>query len=328
MKAAFYGIFALFLCALLPARTVAQGCSDAGVCTAGPIGEFQFYPDSLPAKREFRHMVRMTYSYAVAERNVLVQQVVPELSLGITARLGVQIKVPYLSALGTLSNENGTQANAGLSDIVATTSYAIIKEKDRQLIGVLGVRLPTGTTDAANTDVSTDMRARPLPMPYQTGLGTTDLLMGTIYRHKRWSATLAYQHVLKQANMNGFRRDLWPSNSDAQGYFGSDRLERGDDLVMRLQYAVKFGRFGLQPGLLGIQRMTEDTRIDMEGMRVNAEGSSGLTLNATVDARYAISEHWMLELTYGSPLVVRPERPDGLTRFRVVNVALAYRFGH
>jgi hypothetical protein len=327
MKAAWHTLIAVVFGLYLPTHSAAQGCSDAGVCTAGPIGEFQFYPDSVEGKSEFRHMARMTYSYAVAEREVLVQQVVPELALGITEKLSVQIKVPYLIALGTLSNENGTKANAGLSDIVATVSYAFIKERDRQFIGVLGMRLPTGTTDAANTDVSTDMQERPLPMPYQTGLGTTDLLLGSIYRYKRWSATLAYQHVLTQANNNGFRRDLWPANSDAQGYFESDGLERGNDLVMRLQYAFKFGRFGLQPGLLGIQRLSEDTRINMEGVRVNAEGSSGLTLNATVDARFAISEHWMLELTYGSPLIVRPERPDGLTRFRVVNVALAYRFG-
>jgi hypothetical protein len=59
---------------------------------------------------------------------------------------------------------------------------------------------------------------------------------------------------------------------------------------------------------------------------VEVDGSEGLTLNATVDARYRINERWAIELAYGSPLIVREERPDGLTRSMVLNVGLRYAF--
>ena len=281
-------------------------------------------------------MARITYSYGLGERRTVIQQIVPELAIGITERFGIQAKVPFASTLGALSNEGGTRPNAGIGDAVVTGSYVFVKEKERMLTGVLGVRLPTGTTDAQNTDPTTSQRIRSLPMPYQTGLGTTDLLFGLIYRRGRITTTLAYQHVLANRNMNAFDHASWDNAVRALGYFESNRLERADDAVVRIQYAVPWRRFSIQPGLLAIVHMAEDRRfagmadpggnLPVAGM-VPVSGSKGLTLNATLDVRYRLSDRWHLELAYGSPLVVRAERPDGLTRFMVLNVGLAYRFG-
>lgn len=330
MKAALYGIFALVLCALLPARTVAQGCSDAGVCTAGPIGELYLPGDSLIQPTEYRNMVRLSYSYAMGERGTIIQQVVPELAWGITERWGVQVKVPYMNVSGNL----GT--NAGLSDPTFTTSYAFIAERERRLQAVVGIKVPVGNANVTVDEPSTIMMERSLPMPYQTSLGTTDLLLAVAYRVKRITATLAYQHVLANNNQNGFRHMAWSDNMDAQGYFESWDLVRANDAVARLQYAVPIGGFAVQPGLLAIYHTAKDQRLEQRAlstggfsdlMLIKVDGSEGLTLNFTLDARYKLNEQWALELAYGSPLVVRPERPDGLTRSRVVNVALAYRFG-
>lgn len=313
----------------------AQGCSDAGVCTAGPIGEFHFSPDSLPKQTEPRHMARINYSHGIGERRTVIHQIVPELAIGITDRLGIQAKMPYVSALGELSNEGGTHPNAGIGDAVVSGSYVFIKEKDRMLTGVLGVRLPTGTTDAQNTDPTTTQRTRSLPMPYQTGLGTTDLLFGLIYRRGRLTTALAYQHVLYNRNMNAFDHASWYNDARALGYFESNRLERADDAVARIQYTVRWRRFSFQPGLLGIMHMAEDRRFEgmadpggilpVAGM-VQVPGSKGLTLNATMDVRYRIAGNWHAELSHGSPLLVRKERPDGLTRSMVLNVGLRYAF--
>ncbi|MCB0782962.1 MAG: hypothetical protein KDC02_01800, partial [Flavobacteriales bacterium] len=87
------------------------------------------------------------------------------------------------------------------------------------------------------------------------------------------------------------------------------------------------GDLAIQPGLLAIYHLDQDTRLDSAGSRMSVEGSDGLTLNLTIDARYRLNDAWTLELAYGSPMVVRDERPDGLTRSMVLNLALAYRFG-
>lgn len=165
-----------------------QGCSDAGVCTAGPMRQINMPSDSAAA--EPRHFARLTFGYAIGEQKVVIMQVQPELSIGLTDRLSVQVKVPYIRTSGNLGD------NSGVGDMISTFSYAFIKEHERNLTGIIGVRLPTGRfTPESISQATFSPNAQPLPMPYQLGLGTTDLLLGLQYRHKRWSGTLAYQHV-------------------------------------------------------------------------------------------------------------------------------------
>lgn len=304
----------------------AQGCSDAGVCTAGPMGQIHTSGDSTST--EPRHFARLTVSYAVGEQAVVITQVQPELSLGVTERLSLQVKMPSISVSGNLGD------NSGLGDVILTSSYAFVKEADRNFSGVLGIRLPTGSTDAEWEGASTQQQTRTLPMPYQLGLGTTDLLLGVQYRHKRWSGALAYQHVLVQDNQSTFLHRYWSGVPEALGYFESFALERANDAVARIQYAIPVKRLTLQPGLLVIYHLGKDSRLEYDDPtgnleipdRVDIAGSEGLTLNLTADARYRLNDAWAIEASFGSPLVVREVRPDGLTRALVANVGLRFAF--
>lgn len=316
-------------------HATAQGCSDAGVCTAGPLGEAPLLlRDSASVTAEPRHLLRFTFSYAVGEQGTTVIQEVAEVSLGLTRRLGLQLRLPFQQASGELGQVNG------VGDPVATLSYAVWRRDPHRLDGgrprwagarrldvLLGVKAPSNKADATTAD------GKPLPMPYQTSLGTIDLLAGLSYRHDRWSLALAYQHVLKNTNENGFTHERWMDDMRALGYFESPFLERANDAVARLQYAVPIGRVTVQPGLLAIVHLGQDRRLASSGNIIGfpgteaVAGSEGLTLNVTVDARWRMSDRWALELSYGSPLVTRTVRPDGLTRSLVANLGLAYRFG-
>ena len=326
----------VLLSAIALARTsaLAQGCSDAGVCTAGPIGQLSLWQDSTADAVDYRHYAKVMYSYALGEQGVTVMQVQPELNIGITDRLSLQVKVPFVSANGNLGE------NRGIGDAIVSTSFAFIKEQDRNLTGTIGLRLPTGTTDAMANGIPLGTAVLyvfvPLPMPYQTGLGTTDLLLAAQYRFKRWTTALAYQHVLNQANKNTFSHEAWSGNTDAPGYFESYHLERANDLVGRLQYAYGCGRLALQPGVLAIYHLGTDSRIvypqpsawsnDMTPFRYEIAGSKGLTLNLTADLRYKLTDQWAIEAVLGTPVVTREVRPDGLTRSLVSGFALRYRF--
>ncbi|MBK9419050.1 MAG: hypothetical protein IPN62_17660 [Flavobacteriales bacterium] len=293
-----------------------QGCSDAGVCTAGPIGELHAVNDS--AATEQRHFARLTFSVAGGEEGTTIMQVVPELSIGVTERLSMQLKVPYLSVSGNLGS------TSGLGDPVLTASYAFIKKDEERLDGLVGVKVPSGDANTRGAGLS-------LPMPYQTSLGTTDLLLGITYRWKRISGAIAYQHVLAQNNANGFTPAVWAASADsaaAAGYFSSFRLERANDAVLRAQYAIPWGRLVLQPGLLGIIHLAEDVEVlSTEPLvRRSIAGTAGTTLNLTVDARYRLNDTWSIEAAVGSPLVVREVRPDGLTRSMVLNLGLRFAF--
>ena len=307
----------------------AQGCSDAGVCTAGPMGQIAGQGDST--SKEPRHFARLQYSYAVGEQGVVIMQIVPEISIGLTDRFGLQLKVPYLSASGNLGE------NSGIGDMIFTASYAFVKEQDRNFTAIAGLRLPTGETSPQpleRTSFGPDFK--PLPMPYQPGLGTLDLLLGIQYRYKRWTTALAYQHVLDQGNENLFFHEAWDGDADALNYFESAYLERANDAVARLQYALPIGKFSIQPGLLAIYHLGLDSRLEVdttptpwdieEFVRRDVEGSDGLTLNLTADARYALSDTWSLEASFGSPVITREARPDGLTRHWVLSVGARFAF--
>ena len=319
----------------LPGSAQAQGCSDAGVCTAGPIGELRIGSDSLATTDSTRHFARMTFSYAVGEQSTTILMAIAELSYGLTERLSAGLRLPYQSTEGNLGS------HAAIGDPVITLSYRAWKRDPalndgrkmrwrgaRRLDLMLGMKLPANAADANVND-------RPLPMPYQTSLGTTDLLLGVNYRFHRFNTALAFQLPLDQGNANQFTHAAWLLEPAARGYFESAFLERAPDIVLRFQYRLPFGKFAVQPGLLAIQHLGQDTRLeaspDPTGMpvlpsRVKVDGSEGLTLNLTLDAAYALSDRWQVELAYGSPLIVREERPDGLTRSMVLNAGLRYAF--
>lgn len=307
----------------------AQGCSDAGVCTAGPIGQITGSTGSS-AVEEPRHYARLQFSYAVGEQGVTILQAQPELSIGLTSRLSVQVKIPYVSASGNLGS------NSGVGDMILTMSQAFIKERERDLIGVLGLRLPTGSTAPLRIEQATfSPTSHPLPMPYQTGLGTTDLLLGVQYRIRRLTLTGAYQHVLQHDNQNVFLHQFWIDVPEARGYFESFGLERADDAVLRVQYALPIKRLTVQPGALAIYHVGQDVSLvnAVPGIyngqalkRESVKGSEGLTLNLTADARFKLSDRWAVEASFGAPAITREVRPDGLTRRYVASVGLRVAF--
>lgn len=321
----------LTVIALARTSALAQGCSDAGVCSAGPIGQLSLWQDSTTDVVHYRHYVRVLYSYAIGEQGVSIMNVQPEMNVGISDRLSLQAKVPYVTANGNLGQKSG------IGDLILSTSYAVYKTHENEFTLTTGLRVPTGKAGPSSINKATfGPSAENLPMPYQTGLGTLDLLLGAQYRLGRWTWALAYQHVLKQDSYSAFMHSTWKDEPDALGYFESFALRRADDVVARLQYAYGCGRLALQPGLLGIYHVGTDSRMvypgasvwsnDTTPFRYQIEESRGLTLNLTADLRYKLSEQWAVEAMFGAPVVTREVRPDGLTRSFVTGFGLRYRF--
>lgn len=318
----------LALSTIIASGLHAQGCSDAGACTAGPIGQLQLWTGPSLSDANFRSSARLAFSYAIGEQGTIITQTTPEVNFGFTDRFAVQVKVPYVTAHGDLGD------NKGIGDLFVTSSYAFVNEDDRNLSAALGLRLPTGEDNATVAGpMDAIMTTRSLPMPYQTGLGTVDLILGVNWRHDRYVAAVAYQQVLtQQGNDNGFTHQAWNNEEPAVNYFESYQLRRGNDLVARAQYAYGCGRLSLEPGLLGIYHLQDDTRLNdpirtsQDPERIVLTGSKGLTLNVTMDLRFKLSEQWALEGSFGAPVVTREVRPDGLTRESVTAVGLRYRF--
>jgi hypothetical protein len=165
-------------------------------------------------------------------------------------------------------------------------------------------------------------------MPYQTSLGTHDLLLGLDLKIKNhWLIALGLQLPLIQQNTNGFDTALVFSNeTEKKAYFTSRHLVRRPDLVLRIdrQFALS-KNLSLNAGVLPILHLGNDSYLDGT-VRKTIEQSSGLTFNINAGLTIRASERFTLTGRYASPLKVRTVRPDGLTRHYVGALELKYAF--
>lgn len=274
-----------------------QGCSDAGMCTMGDMR-------AGVAANERQRSVHgaLSCSIGIGDVGVLISSIVPEVSLPLFGDGTLRASLPLVRAHGSL----GT--NVGFGDASVNYSHRIYRRDGWEMALTTGVRIPTGTTDARMSD------GRALPMPYQTGLGTTDVVIGVNTTMDRWTVTAGYQRVLVDRNNNTYE-------DDGLGYFTSDQLRRGDDAMLRAARRFVVEGIDLVPSVLAIYRVQGDRVMN----RV-VEGSDGLTLNLAVAASTRMTDDVDLRLDLASPLIIRKVRADGLTRSFVAALEIRYRW--
>lgn len=290
--------------------TLGQGCSDAGFCSAGSL-KTTAGSDSIPVST-----VALKFSYGSGEEGVNIVQLNPELNWDLSTRFSVQAAIPYVITSGDLGS------NSGIGDLLVNATYKFHQTEAFTLRGSVGGKLPTGNTDESFADGVS------FPMPYQTGLGTYDLIAGISASYKNWLFAAGYQGVLKNENKNSFLYARLPLTEieNASGYFESNLLDRGDDVLFRVSRSFKLNKTGITPGILAIYRIQKDKITNFTGNEVALDGSDGLTLNLTVSSELRLNKLFSLLIEAGAPLVVRDVRADGLTRSFVASASLRYHF--
>ncbi len=287
-----------------------QGCSDAGFCSAGGLNGNGINH----SENDKRNEVKLTLAYEVGEQGT--QFFIPQVEglFMLDENNVVQLKIPYQIASGNL----GT--NQGLGDFIASFAHRFYSKNQWRFSATFGVRIASGNSN-------NQIDGNDLPMPYQTSLGTYDGIFGMSLQYKTWFLSGGVQVPLSQQNDNVYNPADWPGES---AYYLSRKLERRADVMLRLEKAFQFDNGYVKLGVLPIYHIANDSYLqpDMQGnfIRVDAENSQGLTLNLTAAARYEIKEHWAVEFSGGIPVIVRENRPDGLTRSLVVRPSLVYRF--
>lgn len=288
-----------------------QGCSDAGICTAGNLGGKNI--DFGDLKNE----IRFTPSIEMGEKNTLIfnPQVLGRFMLNSKGYLN--IKIPFLYAQGDLGS------SASLGDIHITADYSVFQDYDEKWnIGVSGgFRFASG-----NANQSIDGKV--LPMPYQASLGTHDLLTGISVSYTSWTLTSGFQLPLVHQNKNTYQASDWPNNT---AYFSAQNLRRKADVMGRIEKSFGGDSWLIAPSVLAIYHLANDIEsfpdtsllynIDRELL-----DSKGLTLNLVLRTQYQINDKFRVSLTVGAPVVTRANRPDGLTRAWVLQPSLSYGF--
>lgn len=304
------GLIALFIFFLSVNELKAQGCSDAGVCTMRSIKDNS---GSLKLDKKNKNDLTIGFGYGIGEEATQNYTGYLEYTRRVSSKTSLTGKFNYTSISGELANTSGP------GDLFLSINQTLGEKKKWQKSFVLGFKVPLNSSAIMKNGIQ-------LPMPYQTSIGTFDLLMALNYSRKSFGATIALQQPLSSTNKNKFLPGDYPSIPAASNYWPTNEFSRKGDLVGRVSYSLKTGeRASIRPSLLGIYHLGDDTYINAAKISTAILNSKGLTLNGNIFFDYRLKNGNGFEFGFGAPFIVRDQRPDGLTRSLVIS--LGYQFG-
>lgn len=289
----------LSVCIVSVTTIKAQGCSDAGICSIGA------HYDEMDA---VKNRVEVSTVFGAGESDV--QYISPYISYTRTfsEKWAVSAKITSSYATGSLGDI------ASLGDAFLTANYKPKAEKALQWSYTAGAKIPFNNSDLRVNNL-------PLPLDYQTSLGTFDFLGSVNANYKQWDINAAVQIPVININDNSYIQEF----SGTDDFVTTNLFERNPDALLRGTYTITANKFTLKLNLLFIYHLGEDTYEDAFGQRQSIAGSDGLTVNGNLISAYNFKSG-TIELSLATPFVVREERPDGLTREWTVGVGYSTRF--
>ncbi len=240
-----------------------------------------------------------------------------DMGFSLNSKNSFQIKVPYQAVTGRLAN------TSGMGDISLCYTRNIYTSDQFDLNLSLGGKI------RSNKSNNTSDEGLPLPMYYQTSLGTYDVISGISLINRKWLVATGIQIPLNQ-NSNQFLWGAWKNSSEdfsyVERYAKAKELKRGTDVMFRVERNFRFSRINFALGLLPIYRITNDVITDPSGNRVKPVGAKGLAMSGIFTTGYSFNSRSGIKLLLGRKFTQRTENPDGLTRHFVSSFTYYYRF--
>lgn len=304
----------LTLClSLFALQTVGQGCSDAGFCTMGAMKPDQPFNKKIQLKLR---AMEMSFYRGTTTLTPIVYVANLDLSFSLNQKNSFQVKLPYQAITGRLANTDG------IGDISLSFTRNIHTTERFDINFSLGAKIPTNASDKS-------IDGFPLPMYYQTSLGTYDLISGVSMITRKWLFATGIQVPLNKNN-NQFLWSRWTGSGEdpvyIEKYDRANQLKRGVDVMLRAERNFRFARFNFSTGLLPIYRVKRDVIEIPDGNKMTQDDAKGLALSVIVTAGYSLNVRNGIRLLVGHKLVQRENNPDGLTRELVSTVSYTYRF--
>jgi hypothetical protein len=290
-----------------------QGCSDAGFCTMGAMKPDQ--PFNKKVELKLRSM-EISFYRGSTSLTPVIYVATADLNFSLNSKTAFQIKLPYQGITGRLAN------TSGMGDISLCLTRNIINGENFDVNLSVGGKLPTNKSDK-------DVNGYPLPMYYQTSLGSFDFITGISLINRNWLFATGIQHAFNK-NDNQFLWTAWQGGREdiayVQKYSNSKELQRGTDIMLRAERNFRFSQWNFTLGLLPIYRINHDEITGGDGKRIKPGGTTGLALSAIFTTGYSFDVRSGVKLLIGHKLVQRDENPDGLTRELVTSLSYYYRF--
>jgi hypothetical protein len=287
MKKSF--IASAFIAALnfCPLDSLAQ-CSDAGICQIGG------YITEEKDTEKFNLSASYKYGYGGKDYDIQYHSILLGGIYYLLDNSSVQLLFPYNMQSGPDGSVNG------IGDLLLSWNQNLYSYKYSSLSISIGVKLPTGKDNKDN-----------LPQAYQSGLGTTDMLIVVNYFYDKINIGAGYQ-------LSGGRNN------------NISRLEKSDDILLRASYEISIDRLNITPQLLYIQPTSKSTVLNpyapVEGNFVEVDKSNKSQINLLTELRYKIADNISLEGNFAVPFIKRETNVDGLTRAYSASLGLSYLF--
>lgn len=292
-----------------------QGCSDAGFCTMGAMKPDQPFNKKVALK--LRSM-ELSFYRGTTTLTPIVYVATADMNFSLNSRNTIQVKLPYQAVTGRLAN------TSGMGDISLCYTRNIFSSDAFDLNLSLGSKIPTNHSDKS-------INGLPLPMYYQTSLGTYDAIAGLSLINRKWLFATGIQVPLNN-NGNEFLWARWANSSEDLGYIEkydkANQLRRGTDVMLRVERNFRFSRVNMSLGLLPIYRITRD-RIETATGAPDSEytrDARGLAMSGIFTLGYSFNVRTGVKLLVGHKLTQRDVNPDGLTREFVSSFTYFYRF--
>jgi hypothetical protein len=311
-------IFILFIIiSIASTNAFAQGCSDAGFCTMGAMKPDQPYNKKVQLK--LRSM-ELSFYRGVTTTTPVIYVATADFNFSLNSRSSFQIKVPY-----TFVRSGNLGETEGISDLSLCYTRSVLNTDRFDVNFSVGGKIPTNKSDLT----SNKFPGEPLPMYYQTSLGTYDFITGISLINRKWLFATGIQIPFKHINQNTFDWTDFPEYPDPkylETYSQSNLLKRGIDVMLRVERNFRFSRFNFSTGLLPIYRITNDRITNLQGVEVKPEGARGLALSGIITGGYNFNVRSGIKLLWGRKFAQREKNPDGLTRHSVSSITYNYRF--
>lgn len=296
-------------------NTHAQGCSDAGFCTMGAMKPDQ--PFNKKIELRLRSM-EISFYRGTTTLTPIVYVATADLNFSLSTKTSFQIKLPYQAVTGRLGK------TSGLGDISICVTRNLLSTEKFDINFSIGGKIPSNKSNKKSEE------GNPLPMYYQTSLGTYDLIGGISLISRNWLIATGIQHPFNH-NQNDFLWSHWQSNdinelNYVNEYPKARKLKRGTDVMFRVERNFRFSRMNFSIGLLPIYRLNHDVIVLDNGTELKPKGAIGLAMSGIATAGYSFNVRSGVKLLIGRKITQRENNPDGLTRHLVTTISYVYRF--
>lgn len=293
--------FILFICLFTQGFIFAQGCSDAGICSIGGAHD--------PFTAEKKNHLEISSVFGAGESDVTYISPFITYTRNFNEKWSASAKITSSFASGSFGDRGS------IGDAFLTTNYTPKTEKILKWSFTAGAKIPFNRANLKIND-------HPLPMDYQSSLGTFDFIGSVNLNYKKWDFNTALQLPVININANSYFQEYSGTND----FPTTNLFERKPDALLRATYTIitPNRKFSFKPNVLFIYHLGKDTYEDIYGLRKAIDGSEGFTINGNLISAYHFKTG-TIELSLATPFVVRDVRPDGLTR--KYTAAISYSFG-